>query len=86
MNVAGIFGAICAWHILGIVIIVMSAVCDCAGVVIQANGVEFVDPCFIYKYKHNWFVAIICAVYYSVLLPIPTMCYWLYKFGGKLNV
>ena len=76
-----IIGPIAAWHVLGVIILVIAAaVTDCAKAVAVSNGVEFVNPYFIYKHaKVRRFGAIMLAMLYSILLPIPTVCYWFYK-------
>jgi hypothetical protein len=76
------------YHIIGFMII--GTLTDFAGAVGKASGVEFFNPCFIYrKVRVNWFGAIVLALFYNVLWPIPAVCYWLYKlctFGRKDDV
>ena len=75
-----IIGPIMAWHVIGVIILVVAAVTDCAKAITNSNGVEFVNPCFIYKHVEvNKLGAIMLAMLYSILLPIPTVCYWFYK-------
>ena len=54
-----------------------------------AFGYECVNPCFLYKYgRVNAFGALVGALYYSLLMPIPVVCYWFYKlctFGRKYD-
>ena len=75
------------WHIIGFIFIALTGF---AGAVGKASGVEFVNPCFIYrKVKVNWFGASVLALIYTVLLPIPAIGYWFYKlctFGRKDDV
>lgn len=60
------------------------------GAVGMSEGFEFINPLFIYKHnKVNWFGALVIALFYSILCPIGTFCYWFYKIctvGRKINV
>lgn len=77
-----------AYHVMGFIII--GPMTDFAGAVGKASGVEFFNPCFIYeKVRVNAFGAIILALFYTALMPIPAVCYWFYKlctFGRKDDV
>lgn len=53
---------------------------DFTGAVGTSKGCEFVNPFFVYKHnKVNWFGALVLALFYSMLCPIGTLCYWFYK-------
>lgn len=61
-------------------IIPMICHCDYHGAIGQADGLEFVNPIFVYKHnKVNWFGAIVVATAYGLICPIATLCYWFYK-------
>lgn len=83
-----LFLLIIAYHVGGFIVI--GPMTDFAGAIGKASGVEFFNPCFIYdKVKVNAFGAIILALVYNALMPIPAVCYWFYKlctFGRKDDV
>ena len=83
-----LFLLIVAYHVCSFIVI--GPLTDFAGAVGKASGVEFLNPCFIYqKVRVNAFGAIMLALFYNVLLPIPSVCYWFYKictFGRKDDV
>lgn len=69
------------WQILGGAIFV-GMICQCGpyGAVNQADGIEFVNPAFVYKHNRvNWFGAFVVAFFYSLICPIATIGYWFYK-------
>ena len=69
------------WQILGGAILV-GMVCQCGpfGAVHQSDGIEFVNPAFVYKHNRvNWFGACVVAFFYSLICPIATVGYWFYK-------
>ena len=48
--------------------------------IFDAEGIEFVNPVFIYKKcRVNAFGAILVAFLFSLICPIGTICYWIYK-------
>lgn len=50
------------------------------GAVYQSEGIEFVNPAFIYKHNRvNWFGACVVALIYSLICPVATIGYWFYK-------
>ena len=72
------------WSLVGFLIwVVMLTSANCAGftgAVGKSKGYEFVNPFFVYKHnKVNWFGALVLALFYSMLCPIGTLCYWFYK-------
>lgn len=73
------------WHILGFIVAgVGASTGDAAlgmgGALSRAEGLEFVNPCFIYKHNEvNWFGAIVVCIAYSLLMPLCTIGYWFYK-------
>lgn len=73
-----------SWNSIGFFIwIVMQVILfdsDFTGAVGMSKGFEFVNPFFVYKHnKVNWFGALVLALFYSMLCPIGTLCYWFYK-------
>lgn len=74
------------WHIIGFIVTGIGASCSgdivlgLGGALSRAKGLEFVNPCFIYKYNNvNWFGAIMVCIVYSLAMPACTVCYWFYK-------
>lgn len=50
------------------------------GAVGQADGMEFVNPIFVYKHNRvNWFGAFVVATLYGLVCPVATIGYWIYK-------
>ena len=77
MNIAEVSILVLFYHFVGLTII---AITGFAGAVDAASGVEFVNPYFIHaEVKVNKIVATVLALFYTVLLPVPAICYWLYK-------
>jgi hypothetical protein len=65
------------WSILGFVLLLFSAM---EGGILDAQGFEFVNPVYIYKNcRVNAFGAILVAFLLSLICPIGTICYWIYK-------
>ena len=66
------------WSILGFAILLFSALeGDC---ILDAQGLEFVNPVYIYRNcRVNVFGAILVASLLSLICPIGTICYWIYK-------
>lgn len=76
MTGVDIFTLAVFWHIIGSLVIGMHSN---YGVLKAAIGLEFFNPCFIYKHAHvNWFGAIMLTIFYNVLLPVCSVCYWFY--------
>lgn len=65
--------------------IVLLASLDClitclVGEFTMADGLEFVNPTWLYKrYKINWFGAIFIAILFNILCFPFSICYWFYK-------
>ena len=71
---------VCLWHIVGFVTWLMLGACFNVQVIKYAFGIEFVNPCVIYKQTSvNWFGAFFLATLYGAMCPIATFIYWLYK-------
>ena len=66
------------WSVFGFVVLLLSAAeGDC---ILGAEGLEFVNPVYIYrKCRVNAFGAILVAFLFSLICPIGTICYWIYK-------
>lgn len=74
-----LIAVIVCWSIFGALFRGLFADCSIGAFGI-ADGFEFVNPVFIYKYNNvNWFGAIIVSLVYSLICPIGTVCYWFYK-------
>jgi hypothetical protein len=72
-------GLIVCWSVAGLIMTFLLSG-STQGVMGLSSGFEFVNPVFIYKnVRVNWFGAIALTVCYSLLCPIGTVCYWLYK-------
>ena len=73
--------AIILWQILGGAILVGLIVQESPfDIVTQADGIEFVNPAFVYKHNRvNWFGACVVALFYSLICPAATIGYWFYK-------
>lgn len=70
------------WNILGGVLGIIPMVFHAGprGAIAQSEGLEFVNPIFVYKHNRvNWFGAIMVAFAYGLVCPIATFIYWLYK-------
>ena len=66
------------WILFGMKIIANCA--DLTGAVGKSDGLEFINPLFVYKHnKVNWFGALVIVLFYSMLCPIVTLFYWFYK-------
>ena len=79
-----IIGILFLWSLFGFFILsgmkIIAASADLTGAVRESEGLEFINPLFIYKHsKVNWFGALVLALFYSMLCPIGTLCYWFYK-------
>ena len=79
MDIIKFIEAVIAWHVLGIVLISVAVMCDWAKSVTSADGIEFVDPVFVHACGHSWSQAVVSSACYSILLPVPTVCYWIYR-------
>ena len=70
-----------AWHTIAMFFLIFCV--DSApgtGALSKAEGFEYVNPCFIHKHnKVNWFGAVVVCVVYSLVFPIGTLGYWVYK-------
>lgn len=69
------------WQILGGVVLgLMAMQSGPCGAVDQSEGIEFVNPAFVYKHNRvNWFGACVVALFYGLICPIATIGYWFYK-------
>lgn len=72
--------ALVLWHMAGTFLFCMFGAFGVEWVN-KCDGCEFVNPYWIYRYckNVNWFGAIILALLFSVLLPVPAIGYWFYK-------
>lgn len=68
------------WNVVGFIILGVSSTCAERGPFYMADGLEFMNPMFVYKYAHvNRFGAIVLSLFYSVLFPMGAVGYWFYK-------
>lgn len=70
------------WQIVGAIFGVIPMINHCGphGAIAQSNGLEFVNPLFVYKHNRvNWFGAIVVALAYGLICPVATIGYWFYK-------
>ena len=80
MDMGGLICILIAWQILGgLVLSVASA--TSTGWIGLADGWEFVNPFFVYKYckSVNWFGAFVLAMFLTAICPFGALCYWFYK-------
>lgn len=75
------------WNIVGFVILGIGSTGAERGPLYMADGLEFMNPTFVYKYARvNCFGAIVLSLFYSALFPMGAVGYWVYKlctFGRK---
>lgn len=46
----------------------------------DSEGFEYVNPIWIYKkYRVNYFGAAMICIFYNLISPIGSICYWFYK-------
>lgn len=69
------------WGALLFIVIVWSAVgFAVAFTAIDSEGFEYVNPVWIYKKYHvNYFGAALICIFYNLICPIGSICYWIYK-------
>lgn len=70
------------WNALGGLLGIIPMICHAGpkGAIAQSEGLEFVNPIFVYRHNRvNWFGAIMVAFAYSLVCPIATFLYWFYK-------
>ena len=80
MTIMNLFLVIFVWSALGMVVVIPMICIDGGGAVGMAEGMEFVNPLFVYKYSHvNWFGALVLATFYGLISPMATVAYWFYK-------
>jgi hypothetical protein len=67
------------WHLLGCCIITVCYMFD-TKIIHNARGLEIVNPEYIWKQTYlNAFGCCVVALFFAVLVPIPTAGYWFYK-------
>ena len=76
INIIQITILLLMWHTVGALILSFIPL----SVLSKAEGLEFVNPIFIYNHtKVNWFGAIVLMLFLSLLCPIGALGYWFYK-------
>ena len=69
-----------AWNVGGFIILGIGCACAERGPLYMADGLEFMNPTFVYKYARvNCFGAIVLSLFYSALFPMGAVGYWGYK-------
>ena len=77
-----LIGFFTLWSIVGGIFGIIPILCTCksCGAIGQSEGLEFVNPIFIYKHNRvNWFGAIVVSIVYGFICPAATVGYWFYK-------
>ena len=67
--------------VIGVYNIIGLVFCSIEGISKDANGLEFMNPRWVYS-KHtnlNWFGAIMLSLVCTVICPIGAICYWFHK-------
>lgn len=78
--VLGIIVIIGLWSFIGFMILGVAGGCNPDGMLWNAEGWDFVNPCYVYKHKKvNWFGAIMLSLLYTAICPIFAFGYWFYK-------
>jgi hypothetical protein len=79
MNIGEIIGWVVLWHILGLICFTLSL----AKIkwVDAVDSMAVVNPIVVHKYNKqvNWFGAIVLALVFTALCPLPAAGYWFYK-------
>lgn len=79
MGIGTIIGIIMAWQVLGLLAYGLIICCG-AQHIEYADGLEFLNPIYIYEQvRVNWFGAIMVMLFYTALCPLAAICYWFYK-------
>jgi hypothetical protein len=74
MTQADIIGTV---FIIAIICSLMLAILGC---IFESDGIEFVNPIFLYmKLKINWFGAFFLAIIFNLLTLPFAIIYWIYK-------
>lgn len=68
------------WNVIGFIILGVGTTMTKHGPLYMADGLEFMNPMFVYKYAYvNRFCAVVLSLLYSVLFPAGAIGYWFYK-------
>lgn len=79
MSVLEWFVLVLGWHIIGCLIITVFSMID-SKIICKAQGLEIVNPEFIWKQTHlNTFGCCVVATFFAILIPIGAVGYWFYK-------
>ena len=71
-------GFVC-WQVVGGLFWLITAMKG-KGACSNCDGVEFVNPIWIYKhYKVNYFGWLMMTILYNLVCPMISFCYWFYK-------
>lgn len=67
------------WSLAGFTIIYCIGICG-DNFLGKAYGLEFFNPCFIYKHAYvNWFGCLFLFLLVNLICPVLSICYWVYK-------
>ena len=68
------------WNVVGCIILCVGCASAERGPLRMADGLEFMNPTFVYKYTRvNCFGAFVLSLFYSALFPVGAVGYWGYK-------
>ena len=83
-NIGLVIGILSGWSVAGLII--MGVATSIAqeeypnGALAKAEGLEFFNPKHLYKHnKLNWFGVAMLTLFYNLICPIGSICYWFYK-------
>ena len=82
MSIGDLIVLLILWNVIGFAFAFCGpSMVSSKGAFGSAKWFEYVNPVFIYKHNRvNWFGAIMVCLIYSLICPIVTICYWIYKF------
>lgn len=83
-NIGLVIGILGLWSLVGLIImgIANGIALDeyPCGALAKAKGFEFFNPKHLYKYNRlNWFGVAMLTLFYNLICPIGSICYWFYK-------
>ena len=83
-NIGWVITILSIWSLAGLIImgIANSIASDeyTNGALANAKGFEFFNPKHLYKHNRlNWFGVAMLTLFYNLISPISSICYWFYK-------
>ena len=74
-----IWASLCLWQASGFLVWIIVAAIS-TGKISTTQGIEFLNPNWIYKnYLLNYFGLAIVTLFYNLICPVMSICYWFYK-------